>query len=116
MFHNVVVGKPIVDADSLIALDKTDWEENEKKNTLFTETRWLPAIMKEAGIVGSTGEVKRNKQSFVLVLINWIVSILNGERNFFSLLLANKRNILSNGKYIKENYYECYWYGIGRTV
>ena len=50
MFHNVVVGKPIVDVDSLIAIDKTDWEENEKKNTLFTETRWLPAIMKEAGI------------------------------------------------------------------
>ena len=68
MFHNVVVGKPIVDVDSLIAIDKTDWEENEKKNTLFTETRWLPAIMKEAGIVSSTGEVKRNKPEFCINL------------------------------------------------
>ena len=68
MFNNVVVGKPIVNVDSLIALDKTDWEENEKKNTLFTETRWLPTIMKEAGIVSSTGEVKRNRPELCINL------------------------------------------------
>ena len=50
MFHNVVVGKPIVNVSSLLAIDERDWEENEKKNTLFTETRFLPTIMKEAGI------------------------------------------------------------------
>ena len=61
MFHNVVIGNPIVIASSLLALDEKDWEENEKKITLFTETRFLPAIMKEAGIVQSTGEVRRNK-------------------------------------------------------
>ena len=38
-----------------------DWEENEKQNTLFTETRFLPAIMKEAGLVKSINEVRRNK-------------------------------------------------------
>ncbi len=61
MFQNVVVGRPLVEPASLLALDERDWEENEKKNTLFTETRFLPAIMKEAGIVQSTGEVRRNK-------------------------------------------------------
>lgn len=61
MFHNVVIGKPIVDIETLLATDKKDWEENEKEKTLFTETRFLPAIMKEAGIVQSTGEVRRNK-------------------------------------------------------
>lgn len=70
MFHNVVVGKPIVDASCLFAFDERDWEENEKKNTLFTETRFLPAIMKEAGIVQSIGEVRRNKKELCINLDN----------------------------------------------
>ena len=68
MFHNIVVGKPIVSVSSLLAIDERDWEENEKRDTLFTETRFLPAIMKEAGIVGSTGEVKRNKPELCISL------------------------------------------------
>ena len=68
MFHNVVIGEPIVDVVSLLAYDNDDWEENEKKNTLFTETRFLPAIMKEAGIVQSTGEVRRNKPELAITL------------------------------------------------
>ena len=68
MFQNVVIGKPIVDIESLLAVDKNDWEENEKKNTLFTETRFLPAIMKEAGIVQSTSEVRRNKPELMINL------------------------------------------------
>lgn len=70
VFHNVVVGKPIVNVSSLLAVDERDWEENEKKNTLFTETRFLPAIMKEAGIVQSTGEVRRNKKELCINLDN----------------------------------------------
>ena len=31
MFHNVVIGKPIVDIETLLATDKKDWEENEKE-------------------------------------------------------------------------------------
>jgi hypothetical protein len=68
MFQNVVVGRPLVDPASLLAADEKDWEENEKNNTLFTETRFLPAIMKEAGIVQSTGEVRRNKPELCITL------------------------------------------------
>lgn len=68
MFQNVVIGKPIVDVESLLAFDKDDWEENEKKNTLFTETRFLPTIMKEAGVVQSAGEVRRNRPELVVTL------------------------------------------------
>lgn len=68
MFHNVVIGNPIVDVSSLLAIDEKDWEENEKKNTLFTDTRFLPAILKEAGIVKSTGEVRRNKPELCISL------------------------------------------------
>ena len=68
MFHNVVIGKPIVEPSQLLAIDEKDWEENEKKLTLFTETRFLPAVMKEAGIVQSTGEVRRNKPELMVTL------------------------------------------------
>ena len=68
MFHNVVIGKPIVDVSFLLAEDQTDWEENELKYTLFTETRFLPAIMKEAGLVKSTGEVCRNRPELYITL------------------------------------------------
>lgn len=68
MFHNVVIGKPILDEHLLLAYDETDWEENEKKETLFTNTRFLPAIMKEAGVVNSTGEVRRNRPELCATL------------------------------------------------
>ena len=68
MFHNVVIGRPIVDVKSLLAISDRDWEENEKEKTLFTETRFLPAIMKEAELVKSTGEVKRNKPELCITL------------------------------------------------
>ena len=61
MFHNIVIGKPLVEPWQLIAFDKEDWEKIEEKDTLFTEERFLPAIMVEAGIVKSRSEVKRNQ-------------------------------------------------------
>jgi hypothetical protein len=68
MIQNVVIGRPLVDASTLIALNERDWEENEKQNTLFTETRFLPAVMKEAGIVQSISEVRRNKSELCVSL------------------------------------------------
>ena len=68
MFHNVVIGQPVVDPWILLAHDENDWEETEKKDTLFTETRFLPAIMKEAGVVSSTGEVRRNRPELCITL------------------------------------------------
>jgi hypothetical protein len=68
MIRNVVIGNPIVDVAGILASDSCDWENNEKDYTLFTETRFLPAIMKEAGIVSSTGEVRRNKPELCITL------------------------------------------------
>lgn len=68
MFNNIVIGKPIVDHRLLIALDEEDWEAIEKEHTMFTETRYLPAVLKEAGVVPSTSEVRRNKPELNITL------------------------------------------------
>lgn len=68
MFLNIVIGKPLIEPSQLIALDNNDWENNEKRYTLFTEERFLPRILKEAGVVKSTGEVKRNKPELCVEL------------------------------------------------
>ena len=70
MFLNVVIGKPLVDPKTLLALDYLDWKNNEQPQTLFTETRYLPAVMKEAGVVQSTSEVRKNRPDLNISLEN----------------------------------------------
>lgn len=50
IYANVVIGTPQIEPWQLLAFDKKDWEENEKKQTLFTETRFLPANLCGASI------------------------------------------------------------------
>lgn len=61
MFHNVVIGKPLVEPWELISSSKEEFEKFDKRETLFTNERFLPAILVEAGVVPSRGEVRRNK-------------------------------------------------------
>ena len=61
MYHNIVIGIPLADPAQLIAADETDWNETELSRTLYTDTRFLPAVLKEAGVVNSTSEIKRNR-------------------------------------------------------
>lgn len=68
MFENVVIGRSIVFPDEYLAFNEMDWENNERQKTLFTNTRWLPAVMKEAGIVKSTREVKKNRPELCISL------------------------------------------------
>ena len=70
MFLNEVIGKPLVDPKTLLALDDLDWKNNEQPQTLFTETRYLPAVMKEAGVVQSTSEVRKNRPDLNISLEN----------------------------------------------
>ena len=42
---NIVVGKPITEEWQLLALDKNDWEEKEKFETIWVEDRFLPDIL-----------------------------------------------------------------------
>mgnify|MGYP006909025454 FL=1 len=68
MYLNIVIGTPLVDPASLLAYDKEDWEHIERKQTLFTNQRFLPAILRDAGIVPSISEVRRNRSDLVVTL------------------------------------------------
>ena len=68
MYHNAVIGKPLVDPATLLSYDQNDWETNEKQQTLFTDVRNLATVMKEAGIVQSVSEVRRNKPELNITL------------------------------------------------
>lgn len=61
MKQNIVIGNPLVNPAELLS-DGTieDWQ-NEFKDTLFTEERFLPRLLVAAGVAKSTSEVKRNK-------------------------------------------------------
>lgn len=68
MFHNIVIGKPLVDAWTLISSTEEEFEKSDKSDTLFTEERFLPALLVDAGVVKSRGEVKRNKPELCISL------------------------------------------------
>lgn len=70
MFHNIVIGKPLVDAWTLISSTEEEFEKFDKKDTLFTQERFLPALLVDAGVVKSRGEVKRNKPELCITLNN----------------------------------------------
>ena len=70
MFHNIVIGKPLVDAWTLISSTEEEFEKFDKKDTLFTNERFLPALLVDAGVVKSRGEVKRNKPELCITLNN----------------------------------------------
>ena len=68
MFQNVVIGIPLIEPWQLISSSKEEFETFDKQNTLFTDERFLPAILVETGIVKSRGEVKRNKPELWVTL------------------------------------------------
>lgn len=68
MFHNVVIGKPLVDPWTLISETKEEFNRFDKRDTLFTEERFLPAILVEAGVTFSRSEVRRNRPDLCITL------------------------------------------------
>lgn len=78
LFHNIVIGEPLCDPATLISANRDDWESGDKSDTLFTTDRYLPSVLKEAGVVPSTSEVKRNRPDLCRTLnqietffVNW---------------------------------------------
>lgn len=88
MFQNVVIGNPLIDPEQLLAINHVDWIENESKQTLFTETRYLPVILKETGIVSSTSEVRKNRPDLNIVLENLDFMIIKWGKKFLHVVVG----------------------------
>lgn len=87
MFENIVIGTPLVSPESIFASSREDWEQIERSKTLFTNSRYLPAIMKEVGIAPSIGEVRRNRPELNRVLHDLdFLKIKWGKRFLFILV------------------------------
>lgn len=84
MIHieNIVIGKPRVEVYELLGIDLEDYKRIEEEKTLFTDERYLPKLLVEAGIVKSTSEVRRNKPELIKTL---------GELDFIELKWGRKR-------------------------
>lgn len=67
IFTNIVVGNPICEPWHMFCKKESEWEE-EKKNIMFTNERFLPKILVDAGIAKSNSEVRKNKPEFVKTL------------------------------------------------
>ena len=92
IYENIVIGKPIVSEIDMFALDENDWERLEKEKTLYTNERFLPKVMVEAGIVKSVNEVRRNKKEFVRRLNGLeYLEIKWGKRKLF--ILVGEKNL-----------------------
>jgi len=63
--ENVIIGNLLVEPHHIFGLNKNDWNEIEKDKTLFTDERFLPRIMVQAGIVKSVNEVRRNRPELI---------------------------------------------------
>lgn len=70
MFTNIVIGNPVCEPWQMFSKSVEEWERDDKKQTLFTDTKFLPAVLVEAGIVKSISEVRRNKPELMINLNN----------------------------------------------
>lgn len=68
--QNIVIGNPIVEPWTLISNSKEEFDNFDKKETLFTNERFLPALLVKIGLAKSNSEVKRNKPELCVVLNN----------------------------------------------
>ena len=95
-YQNIVIGEPLVEPAMVLATDGTDWENIEKGNTHFTESRYLPVALREAGVVPSTSEVRRNRPELCVTL---------NQPNFFQIKWGKKVVSVLVGPNIPESEY-----------
>lgn len=66
--ENIVIGKPIVSPESIFSSSNADWINNEEPKTFYTEERFLPKLLVQAGITKSANEIRRNRPDLVRTL------------------------------------------------
>ena len=66
--ENIVIGKPLVESTSLLAIDSDDWDNVESEKTVYDEERFLPKLLVKYNFFISTSEVKRNRKDLWITL------------------------------------------------
>lgn len=86
--ENIVIGKPLVPAMTLLGVDTKDMISEETK-TFFTNNRNLAQILKELEVVSSIGEVRRNKPELCNAFDNDLLDcrwVKWGKRKFYVII------------------------------
>lgn len=88
--ENIVIGKPLVDASTIFAVDETDWFFNEEGKTYFTDERFLPRILVDIGIYPSVSEIRRNRPDLVITLdkLDFIEKLKVGKKKWVWILVG----------------------------
>lgn len=88
--ENIVIGKPLVDASTMFAVDETDWFFNEESKTYFTNERFLPRILVDIGIYPSVSEIRRNRPDLVRTLdkLDFIEKLKVGKKKWVWILVG----------------------------
>lgn len=88
IYQNVVVGRPLTGTPMhLFSFSNEDWVLNEFKNTLWTNERYLPKILVDAGVVKNTSEVRRNRPDLNKTLNNPdFIEVRWGKKRVFILV------------------------------
>ena len=63
--ENIVIGTPLVTPESIFSSSHDDWINNEEPKTFYTEERFLPKILVQAGISKSANEIRRNRSDLI---------------------------------------------------
>ena len=103
MFHNVMVGYPIVALSDLIP-------PNEFNETLVTSTRYLPKILVEAGIVKSTSEVRRNRKDLDITFPDDMIDCITVKwgKKFLYIVIGKKEPVDLISEYFKDESFVAY--------
>ena len=103
MYQNVQVGYPIVAISDLIPADEFD-------QTIGTETRYLPKIMVEAGIVKSTSEVRRNRPDLCITFPDDMIDCITVKwgKKFLYIVIGKKEPVDLISEYFKDESFVAY--------
>jgi len=88
--ENIVIGRPLVHESGLLALNPSDWVENEKAKTYYTNERFLPKILVQLGIYPSVTEIRRNRPDLMIELnkIDYIDKLKVSKKRFLWIVVG----------------------------
>lgn len=87
VIENIIIGKPLCEPHELLALNISDWNDNESKLTHFTETRFLPDVLRECELTKESNNwFRKNKPELLITLDKF---------DFIQFKLGKKKSLIT---------------------